>query len=449
MLVTMFVRVTLSCLMVVVLSWGLSGCGDHSDTSEPSETGLASQAAQAAQIAEVAPPPVFQQLRPSLDSYQPQVTILTPEANQVLEDTTVSVQVQLQDLPTFKDAELEMGPHLHVILDDQPYRAVYEPDQPIVFEDLSPGTHTLRVFASRPWHESFKNEGAYDQRTFHLFTETHKNTPDPSKPLLTYSRPKGSYGAEPIMLDFYLANAPLRLVAQENPDNNIIDWQIRVTVNGQSFLLNDWLPVYLEGFRQGTNWVQLEFLDEEGNLVENAFNNTVQLITYESGGQDSLSKLVRGELSAEAARGIVDASYSAQPTPQVEEQRSRGAEEKDAQTRGAGDAGTEETSPSQHVESSAPTEAKPSEEPRGEKRLTPEKPTTLPEIIEESPSPEPEEEDSQDKSSQSDQSESSELVPDSATPSEAGESGEVGEQKPSAEAPGNYSSLRVPEVHLD
>ncbi|PSP36301.1 MAG: hypothetical protein BRC57_02340, partial [Cyanobacteria bacterium QS_8_48_54] len=88
-------------------------------------------------------------------------------------------------------------------------------------------------------------------------------------------------------------------------------------------------------------------------------------------------------------------------------------------------------------------------EPRGEKRLTPEKPTTLPEIIEESPSPEPEEEDSQDKSSQSDQSESSELVPDSATPSEAGESGEVGEQKPSAEAPGNYSSLRVPEVHLD
>jgi hypothetical protein len=144
-----------------------------------------------------------------------------------------------------------LGPHLHVILDNQPYQAVYDLDKPLVFEDLPPGTHTLRVFRLPPWHESFKNEGAYAQTTFHIFTKTTDNNPDPALPLLTYSRPTGSYGAEPIMLDFYLTNAPLHLVAQESADDDIADWRIRVTANGQSFVLDRWQPVYLKGFKRG------------------------------------------------------------------------------------------------------------------------------------------------------------------------------------------------------
>jgi hypothetical protein len=250
-----------------------------------------------------------------LEAYQPQVKIVSPSPDEVLDDTTVSVQFQVQDLPTFKDGDLGMGPHLHVILDNQPYRAVYDIDRPLVFEDLSPGTHTIRAFASRPWHESFKNEGAYAQTTFHLFTKTDDNNPDPALPLLTYSRPKGTYGAEPILLDFYLTNAPLHLVAQENPEDEITDWRIRVTINGQSFVLDRWQPVYLEGFKSGKNWVKLEFLDEQGNAVKNAFNTTARLIRYEPGGTDTLSKLVRGELTAEEARSIVEPGYKVQPKP--------------------------------------------------------------------------------------------------------------------------------------
>jgi hypothetical protein len=250
-----------------------------------------------------------------LDDYQPQVTIVSPKADEVLQDATVSVRFQVQDLPVFKDPDLGLGPHLHVILDNQPYKAVYDLDQPLVFEDLSPGTHTLRVFASRPWHESFKNEGAYSQTTFHVFTKSTDNSPDPALPLLTYSRPTGSYGAEPIMLDFYLTNAPLHLVARENPDDDIADWRIRVTINGESFVLDRWQPVYLKGFKPGKNWVKLEFLDEQGNPVKNVFNDTVRLISYEPQGKDTLSQLMRGELSTDLARGIVDPNYKAAPTP--------------------------------------------------------------------------------------------------------------------------------------
>ncbi|MGD2183997.1 hypothetical protein [Lusitaniella coriacea] len=307
----------MSCSIGIVLSLGLFGCSDRVQTDLPRDR--FSPAPAKVKVVEVSPPEVIQQLRLDLEQYQPQVTIVSPQADEVLQDTTVSVKLQVRDLPLYQNSEFGMGPHLHLILDNQPDRNIYDADKSIVFEDIEPGTHTLRVFASRPWDESFKNEGAYAQTTFHVFTETDNNAPSVGKPLLTYSRPKGSYGAEPIMLDFYLTNAPLHLVARENPDDEIEDWRVRVTVNGQSFLTDMWQPIYLEGFQSGKNWVQLELLDEAGNAVENAFNNTVRLITYEPDGQDTLSKLVRGELSVADAKGIVDPNY-VKPIPPVEEE---------------------------------------------------------------------------------------------------------------------------------
>jgi len=312
------VRVIFSFLVAIILAWGLVGCGeDRIETSETLSTEVEFPTPRTEQLSEVAPPPIIQQLNQSLEAYQPQVAIVSPKADQVLQDNTVKVEFQVQDLPIFQDPELGMGPHLHVILDNQIDREVYELDQPLVFEDLSPGTHTLRVFASRPWHESFKNEGAYAQTTFHLFTKTSDNNPDLALPLLTYNRPQGSYGAEPIMLDFYLTNAPLHLVAAENPDDEIVDWRIRVTVNGQNFILDRWQPFYLKGFKPGKNWVHLEFLDEQGNPIKNVFNDTVKLINYEPKGQDTLSQLVRGELELGVARSIVEPNYQfiLQPTP--------------------------------------------------------------------------------------------------------------------------------------
>ncbi|MDI9637154.1 hypothetical protein QQ054_12645 [Oscillatoria amoena NRMC-F 0135] len=304
-------------LLSAMLILGTVSCGDRAEAPPglPLTSNSTSQAVK--NIAEVSPPEVIQQLRQTLEVYQPQVKILSPQLNEVLTDTSVSVRLQVQDLPLFKDEKWGLGPHLHVILDNQPYKAVYDTSQPLVFEDLSPGTHTIRAFASRPWHESFKNEGAYAQTTFHIFARTQDNDPELKKPLLTYSRPVGTYGAEPILLDYYLTNAPLHLVAQEKPNDDILDWKIRATVNGESFIIDQWQPLYLKGFKPGKNWVELELLDEFGNPIENEFNNTVRLITYEPRGKDTLAKLTRGELSASEVRSIVDRSYTAPPSPVV------------------------------------------------------------------------------------------------------------------------------------
>ncbi|MBW4644013.1 MAG: hypothetical protein KME23_13675 [Goleter apudmare HA4340-LM2] len=308
-------------LMTFLLVVSLTSCGEKA-VSQDVSTGYGEKPQLISkQFSEVSPPDTIQDLRSALEADQPQVSIVTPQPDEVLEDNRVTVRLQVKDLPIFQDPELELGPHLEVILDNQTYKTVYDLNQPLVLRDLSPGTHTLRVFASRPWDESFKNEGAYAQTTFHIFAKTDDNHPDPALPLLTYNSPKGDYGAEPILLDFYLTNAPLQILAQEDPNDVISDWRIRCTINGESFVFDRWQAIYLKGFKPGENWVKLEFLDNQGNPVKNAFNTTVRLINYQPQGQDTLSRIVRGELKADDVRSIVDPSYvvkipPTQPTPE-------------------------------------------------------------------------------------------------------------------------------------
>ncbi len=311
-------KTLVSFFIAAVLVLGMASCSVSAPSSPIPGVDTTTKTQIKGQISEVAPPEVIQQLSPALDAYQPQVTIISPKEDEILQDNNVEVRFQVEDLPIFKNPSLDLGPHLQVILDNQPYIAVYDIEKPLVLEDVAPGTHTLRVLASRPWDESFKNEGAYAQTTFHIFLKTTDNNPSVAEPLLTYSSPKGIYGAEPILLDFYLTNAPLHLVAQENPDDEIADWRIRVTVNGESFVLDEWQPLYLKGFKPGKNWVRLEFIDRLGNPVKNVFNDTVRAITYQPNGTDILSKLVRGEIPVAVARGIVEPNYTpgqTAPTP--------------------------------------------------------------------------------------------------------------------------------------
>ena len=306
------------CLVIGLLTTLLTACGDRLTATNLPSSETSNLPVVRGRISEVAPPALIQQLRPSLDRYAPQVTILSPLAEQVFDDPQVTVKLQVSDLPIFQDDTLKLGPHLSLIVDNEPAAAIYDLKQPIILENLAPGTHTLRVLALRPWQESFKNDGAFAETTFHILTKTGKNAPDNNLPLLTYSHPQGIYGAEPILLDFYLSNAPLRLPNTVNEDNSLQNWRIRVTVNGESFLLDTWEPIYLKGFDKGNNWVQLEFIDGKGNKIENEFNTSVRVISFDPSYQDGLSQLVRGDLSPTIARSIVDPNYKT--IPRLEEE---------------------------------------------------------------------------------------------------------------------------------
>ncbi|MGF1460626.1 MAG: hypothetical protein ACFBSG_16565 [Leptolyngbyaceae cyanobacterium] len=298
-------------LLLVMLTLGMASCRNNEDlpvvllTNE--ETSQVSQNPLVGAMAEVSPPKRLQQLKPYLDVYEPQVRIAFPRADDTVLSDTVSVEVQVRDFPIYKDQTWGLGPHLHLFLDNQPHQAIYDTDAAITLDRLSPGTHTLRLIAVRPWGESFKNAGAYDQVTFDVFAASPENNPDSSLPLLSYNQPQGSYGAEPILLDFYLANTPLHLVAQT--DETVTDWKIRCTINGESFVFDQWQPIYLEGFQPGKNWIKLELIDENGNLIDNALNTSIRVIDYQPAGEDGLSQLVRGDIPLEQAKVLIDPDY--------------------------------------------------------------------------------------------------------------------------------------------
>jgi hypothetical protein len=190
--------------------------------------------------------------------------------------------------PVYKDDERNKGQHVHMILDNEPYEAAYHPDQPFrpengLFDNLKDGTHTLRAFPSREWHESIKDEdgSAFSFITFQVKKATPGLTIDKTKPLLTYSRPKGEYrwkdDPRGVMLDFYVANARI------GPN----DYRVKYSVNnGRVNILTRWEPVWIkwEELPPQEYTVDLQLIDADNKPVPFKvgnvdYNHTVRKFT--------------------------------------------------------------------------------------------------------------------------------------------------------------------------
>jgi hypothetical protein len=193
-----------------------------------------------------------------------------PTDGQNIDGNSVSPTFTITGYPIYKDTERNKGQHIHVILDNEPYEADYDPSKPFSpengkFNNLSPGTHTLRAFPSREWHESIKQPDAadFDMVVFNVGAPTITNI-NKKAPLLTYSRPKGEYkfNDDPrgVMLDFYVTNATLG----EN------DYKVRYTLDGKNpKIVTRWEPVWWksEDVPPGDHTVLLELLDHNNKPV--------------------------------------------------------------------------------------------------------------------------------------------------------------------------------------
>lgn len=165
------------------------------------------------------------------------------------------------------------GQHIHFIVDNAPYVAIYDDDRVIDISGLDTGAHVLRAFPARSWHESIKTDSAFAIRKFYVNDTTPDVEWERDTPLLTYSRPKGLYrgpGADSIMVDFFVTNAQL------GPDAH----SVRLTVDDSLvYELDEWKPYYLLGLDSGEHSVKLDLLDPEGVVVPGPFSTTERVIT--------------------------------------------------------------------------------------------------------------------------------------------------------------------------
>lgn len=154
------------------------------------------------------------------------------------------------------------GQHVHLIIDNEPYIAKYEPtfEQPV-----TDGEHIILTFLSRSYHESIKTPAAH--RAWKVIVEngSFADFKDVQDPMLFYSRPKGTYTGkketENVMLDFYPINAQLG-----------DKYQVKAVVNGKDeFMINEWRPYYLTGLPMGENTVELTLM-QGGVAVDTPLN---------------------------------------------------------------------------------------------------------------------------------------------------------------------------------
>ncbi len=267
--------------------------------AQPLEAGI-----EEIQTATTDPPEPIAIIIPTTNRYKPEVEFISPQPGDTLASTTVFVELDVKRLPVMQDPRTGLGFHINIIVDNGEPIQYFDLDRPLELE-LEPGTHTIRAIATRPWGVSYRGFRAYDLVTFNVIEADGQNAPvfGIPKALLTVNSPSGTYGGEPIVLDY--------LVDGINLGRNLYGARIRYTLNGESTQTVNRKPLFLSGLKPGANQLVVELLQSNGEVFDNqgtGYNRVERTIIFNPGGTDSLSSYLRGELSPSDIRGALGPS---------------------------------------------------------------------------------------------------------------------------------------------
>lgn len=288
-------------------AWGLPGRDGRAQAparpSGPADAARSGSPQGALQ--EVAAPAAVQQLQQALAGRQPRLAILEPADGSLLPAGPWVLRLQVDDWPLVDAGPLGLGPHLLVQIDAGP--AIPLVQSRLELPELSPGSHRITVMAARPWGEVVKHPGAYAQIRVHRVAPNPLSLPAPGTPQLLSTAPLDTSPAEPVLLDWLLLDAPLQHLRADDAR-----WRLRVSVNGDSFLVDQATPLWLRGWRRGSNALLLELVDGRGEPLNPPFNSLVHEVRVEAGAARPAWRQTR--LSEEELAQLLGAAQTV-PTP--------------------------------------------------------------------------------------------------------------------------------------
>lgn len=151
------------------------------------------------------------------------------------------------------------GQHIHFILNNAPYVALYKPEH--TFNVPINSEHYLQSFLSRSFHESIKTTDASKLIKFKVNSDGKVEEQNvPTEPSLFYSRPKGDYKGDDtnsVLLDFFVVNTDI------SPEGN----KVKAVINGQEFMLDRWIPYEITNLPNGETTIQLTLVDKDGSAL--------------------------------------------------------------------------------------------------------------------------------------------------------------------------------------
>ena len=282
----------------------------------PNPMGSAAQAGSR-QLQEVTPPGAVNQFKDALGEKLPQLKILEPANGAMVADGAWTLRVKVSDWPLIDAGSLGFGPHLLAMLDGEPPRVLTATQTEM--PPLSPGSHRLTVTAAWPWGEVIKSHGAYDQIRLHRAAANPLAVPPLGSAQLFVTSPNSNSKnmAQPVLIDWLLIDAPLQNLRQDDAS-----WRLRITVNGESFLVDQQTPLWLTGWRSGANALLWELVDGRGEPLNAPFNSIVsELYMGDSKASKPLnSPWLSGRIDSDDLDVLLGKASPVTPVPQVQEE---------------------------------------------------------------------------------------------------------------------------------
>lgn len=248
----------------------------------PAET---SQAPVEAPPAKPAAPPVT--LTPGAPSPDPAAPLPTVKIAAPAKDAVVA-QDKAGDFAVKLDVKnwqtAQGSNHVHLILDNKPYKAIYDTKAPVKLselaagEALAEGRHVLVAFPSRANHESVKTKGALAVVPFWVGKKGDAKDAPTKNPMLIYSRPKGDYSGEManhVLIDFQLANVTLA-EGKEHVHIAVTGPGIDKALEAKAEKFGT--PFYLDNLQNGQYALELQLRDAAGKPIEGPWNTTKRTI---------------------------------------------------------------------------------------------------------------------------------------------------------------------------
>ena len=268
-------------------TWSLRGDGNK-------QTPLESEP-PSGRLQEVAPPGAVQQLREKLQRYQPNLRLVTPTDDSVINADTVELILDVKNWPISRDDQLGLGPHVVVQIDNQPPRRLDELNAnrvSVKLNDLAPGSHRFSAWAAYPWGEAVKTPNANLQGRFHLWQRMEGTQPGSNAPWLVPVTNSADPALQPLLLDWLIWNAPL-----QNLRDGDGRWRLRLSVDGDSFLVDHQEALWLKGNSSSRgNLVQMELLNGVGEPITPEFNNR---LIHQSGQKATSPTWLKAKLTEE------------------------------------------------------------------------------------------------------------------------------------------------------
>lgn len=241
-----------------------SACGDGNE-KKTEETTTAAPAAPAVSVSDVTGSPEYDGATIALGKTAAEAAGDSVKVTFNFDVKNYELKSQTADAAGKMCNNSDQGQHIHFIMDNQPYAALYEPKHAVT---LAKNTeHYLMAFLSRSYHESVKTKGA--ALVYHFKVDENgkvQKLDDPATPMVFYSRPKGDYVGEKntknLLFDFYVWNTALAA------DSNQVLAHIKGNGVDTTMVVKDWRAQFLHNMPMGKSNITLTLAGKDGKKLD-------------------------------------------------------------------------------------------------------------------------------------------------------------------------------------